>query len=826
LFTKSLKMKTRILFLFLSLLLSCTPKTVKLDSILDYLPRNASVIIKINNLSNFKSELKNSEFFSKTNKTTLFNTIAKKVDGLNFVNSNTTCVLGLYELGKENFEFFFVFDNKPDFFDINKVDDKTIETLTYEDHELKKYTLKGNTLFTFSIDDKIIASSSQMLLENFIRIGKNKEVSGKLKKLFDTTDGTKSASFLINLKNSENLLSANLKKSAAINIDSFTDWISVDFSTNPNKTLFSGITIANDSTNNFINLFKGTVPVTESITSICPINTDAVIAFSFNDYQTFAANQKKYLDKTQQIDTLFNTIEEIGIIHLNKEKAVVLNSYGAASLIESINKFSIGSSSYQATEIISLNNKKFISSTFDPLIKNFESNFYTILGDIFVFASKKETLQSIIANFKSGTTFNKTEVYTAAKSALANESSLLFISTQKGIQNFLELDFSTQLFNDFKKIDFKDHAFAAQIVADSDFYHINLLASKTKKEAITNSVGPLFTLELDTDLATKPQFVKNHRTNRQEVVVQDKDNFLYLISSDGKVLWKKQLDGKIQGKIHQVDIYKNGRLQLAFCTNNQFLILDRNGEEVTPFNKAYEGGNLNALAVFDYDNNKNYRFLVTQGRKVFMYNSKGEIVDGFTYKEAEKPIITAPKHFRINKKDYLLFKLEDNTLKIIHRAGEDRIKVSNKIDFSDNDIFLYKNKFALTDKKGIFYQIDTKGKLVTTNFNLNQDHGMYATSKTLVLMNDNVLSIKGKKVPLELGVYTTPKIFYIYDKIYVSVTDIQNQKIYLYDSQAKPIANFPVYGNSIIDMVDMDGDKKLELVAKDQENSIIVYKMN
>ena len=359
-----------------------------------------------------------------------------------------------------------------------------------------------------------------------------------------------------------------------------------------------------------------------------------------------------------------------------------------------------------------------------------------------------------------------------------------------------------------------------------DFYHLNVLASKTKKELKTNSVGPLFTLELDTDLVSDPQFVKNHRTNKQEIVIQDKDNFLYLISSDGKILWKKQLDGRIQGKIKQVDIYKNGRLQLAFCTNNQFLILDRNGENVKPFNKTFKGGNLNPLAVFDYENNRNYRFVITQGRKVFMYNSKGDNVDGFTYKEAESPIISAPEHFQVNKKDYLLFKLEDNTLKIKHRAGQDRITVSNKINFSDNGIFLYKNKFSLTDKKGIFYQIDTKGKLITTNFNLNQNHGMFATSKTLVLMNDNTLSIKGKKVELELGVYTKPKIFYIQDKIYVAVTDIQNQKIYLYDSQAKPISNFPVYGSSVVDIVDMDGDKKLEIVSKDQENSIIVYKMN
>ncbi|UWX54370.1 hypothetical protein NYZ99_15705 [Maribacter litopenaei] len=92
-------------------------------------------------------------------------------------------------------------------------------------------------------------------------------------------------------------------------------------------------------------------------------------------------------------------------------------------------------------------------------------------------------------------------------------------------------------------------------------------------------------------------------------------------------------------------------------------------------------------------------------------------------------------------------------------------------------------------------------------------------------MNDNVLSIRGKEVTLDLGVYTKPSIFYLNDKIYVSVTDIQNLKTYLFDSQAEPIIGFPVFGASVIDMTDMDNDNRPELVIKDQENSIVVYKI-
>ena len=136
------------------------------------------------------------------------------------------------------------------------------------------------------------------------------------------------------------------------------------------------------------------------------------------------------------------------------------------------------------------------------------------------------------------------------------------------------------------------------------------------------------------------------------------------------MLWKKQLESAIQGKIQQVDIYKNGKLQLAFTTNNKLLILDRNGKEVAPFTIKHEGGNLNPLAVFDYDGKKDYRFLVTQGPKVFMYNNKGKIVSGFKYKKAESDILGAPQHFRINKKDYLCFKLANGQLKLLNRVGK------------------------------------------------------------------------------------------------------------------------------------------------------------
>ena len=813
-------------FLLLFLILSCNDNKTKSETVLDYFPSDMAAVLRINDMARFKSEFKNNDFLATSGKLPLFSSMSSLLDGMEFMKPESNCVAAFFEVGKNKFEFVLITDAETDFFDLDKAVQKTAETMSYENQEIKKYELEGSQFFSTLLNDKLVIASSQLLLENLLRIKNSNPVPIGLQQLYETADTKKSASLFLNLDAGKSFVAPDLKEQEQAGISNFSDWVSLDFNTDQDHLGLNGVTVPIDSTKSVVALFENTAPLVVKTPMIAPINSQAILTYTFDDYESFARNQIGYLDKVQEIDTVFTTLEEIGLVFLNGKKVVVLNSYGTSNISQFLDSKRSGAMEYQGSEIVSIDDALLISKTFDPLVTNFESNFYAILENNFVFCSDRETLQTIISNYKNNATFDKSMVFTNAMKSLANESNILFISGGDGIEYFLENEFLPNSFSHLKAENLREYSFAAQVVADKSFYHTNATISKIEKTNSNNTVSPLFTLELDADLAIDPQFVTNHRTNKQEIVVQDKDNNLYLISTEGKVLWKKPLEGKIQGKISQVDIYKNGRLQLAFCTNDKFLVLDRNGKVVEPFNKDFEGGNLNELAVFDYEGKRNYRFVVTQGEKVFMYNSKGQIVDGFTYTNTGSPIIKAPKHFRMGQRDYLVFQLENNELKIRHRAGQERIKVSEKIDFSNNEVFLYKNRFSVTNKKGVLHQIDPSGKMTKADFNLNQDHGMYATSKTLALMNDNVLSIKGKKMELDLGVYTPPKIFYIYDKIYVAVTDIQSRQIYLFDSQAKSISNFPVFGNSMIDLADIDNDRKLELVAKDQENSIIVYKLN
>ena len=97
---------------------------------------------------------------------------------------------------------------------------------------------------------------------------------------------------------------------------------------------------------------------------------------------------------------------------------------------------------------------------------------------------------------------------------------------------------------------------------------------------------------------------------------------------DGKIIWSKKLNGSINSDIFQVDTYKNNKLQFLFSTSKELILLDINGDIVKKI-KCNSKNYFKNLSVFDYDKNKNYRYVIQDANNLKMYNSSFEIVKGF-----------------------------------------------------------------------------------------------------------------------------------------------------------------------------------------------------
>ncbi|MEM6299675.1 MAG: hypothetical protein AAF740_13380, partial [Bacteroidota bacterium] len=179
--------------------------------------------------------------------------------------------------------------------------------------------------------------------------------------------------------------------------------------------------------------------------------------------------------------------------------------------------------------------------------------------------------------------------------------------------------------------------------------------------------------EFGANLVTKPHLVTNHIDRGREILVQDAQNQLALISRDGKILWRKNLAGRlVENSIQQIDFYNNGKLQYALATDREIFVLDRLGRALPNFPvKLPERAQIQSLTVIDYDNSKDYRFLAAdQNGRLYLYDKEGKGLDGWNPKTLSPRLASAAVHRRIGSKDCFLAIQRDGTANLIKRNAK------------------------------------------------------------------------------------------------------------------------------------------------------------
>ncbi|WP_204347034.1 ribonuclease HII [Psychroserpens algicola] len=783
---------------------------------LSLVPDQSEIIIKINSAEGLENGLKNNALIKAI-------TSYKQVEGINdlilpvhHINKDYSLIT-LSKDKNDSLAICFIVPLSQKKLQLDSISGLKIDTIYNNRNGISKLYYKGNPFFSRIIDSTFFVSNTLKFTQNATA---NKAMTSGLELLEDISNTDKMVSIYVN--HTRKQFNPVIFKDSTLNRTQFSNYTILDSDISQNAIYINGVTKAIDSTKSLINVFKNTIPQENKIASIVPSNTESFKSLTFNDFEIFRQNliRHRFQDSTTTQHNTFQNTVEIGQASVDNHNIFLLRSIDPESMLNSFDTQTV-EDEFRSINIYTLKEIDVQNlSEFTPFMSNITATNFIQINDFFVFSDNSNILKHFITNYQNKTTLTSTEDYQDLQLELSDEASLLLFGNSDELNALLNLNFT-----DDKNLNISDFKTSViQYVYDTDFAHINAIFKTSKGRKTKHSVAEEFNISIDANLATSPQFVKNHTTNQMDIAVQDINNNLYLISNKGKVFWKKQIDGKILGKIEQIDTYKNGRLQLVFNSSKRLYVLDRNGKDVNNFPLTFNDDITQPVSVFDYDKKKNYRLMVTQGKSVLMYDKNGKIVKGFTYTSAPNTITSQPKHFRINRKDFIVFS-SGNQLEILDRVGKTRVKVKENISFSNNNIYLYNNKFTTSNTNGELLEVNQSGRIDHKNLNVNSDHKLATTSKTLVVLNDNKLTIKSKTIELDFGDYTAPKIFYINDKIYVTVTDLQSKKGYLFDSQAKPIANFPVYANSELELSNIDKDNALEVVTKGDDNSVIVYEI-
>lgn len=794
----------------------CESDKAKSSNPLSLVPDDTEILIKINAAEGLESGLKNNALIKAFQKYPQIKNFTNLLAPLHHINKDGN-LIALSKGADNDLKMCLIVPFHNQQTNNDALPEFKIDSTFSNTYGVKRFTYKDSTFYSALIDSTLFISNQMELAQT--AFGDN-TLDEDLNAIYSTSDSEKMVSVLINHK--KGYFKPLIFEDSILNHQKFSNYTMVDSDISQNAILISGITKATDSSESLINIFKNTIPQENRMATLLPPDTDYFKSMTFHDYSLFRQNMiaHQFQDSISADSYKFQNIVEFGQASINDKQGIFLRSIDPTATFEAIEEAMSIADDYRNVTIYQIDDTLTQLSSFSPLLSDVNASYGIAIDDFLVFANDLSFLESIISSYQNNSVLAKTDAYENLKLNLSDEASLLIFRNARTLNNSLNTNFTNDL-----KLDMSDfRSSAIQYIFDTDFAHVNAVFKTHKRKSAHNTVSEELNITLDADLITRPQLVRNHTNSQMDIAVQDINNNLYLISNKGKVFWKKQLDGKIMGDIKQIDTYKNGRLQLVFNTTKRLYVLDRNGNDVKPFPLKFNDDITQPVSVFDYDNKKNYRLLITQGKSVLMYDKQGKIVNGFTYKTAQNDISSQPKHFRIGRKDFITF-THGNKIEILNRVGKTRVNVKENISFSNNNIYLYNNKFTTSSTNGELIEINQSGKVNHKNLNANSEHKIATTSRTLVVLNDNKLTIKSKTITLDFGDYTAPKIFYINDKIYVTVTDLQSKKGYLFDSQAKSIANFPVYANSQLELGNIDKDSALEVITKGDNDAIIVYEI-
>jgi len=758
---------------------SCDYTQKSTRSIEDLVPKNASVVLSINSLEGFQSAINNNALISKTG---VFKSLKKALIPLDSLKSLSPLLVCVNKEVKS-------------------------QVFTFITHQRNLSSTDTLLMPYITLDSILVASTSAAILES-VKMQSTSEYS-KLSKLQQTSN-----TFSVYCKTFPELKSIPILNSQSVYFG---------FNITPESIAMNGTILDQKSQNKWFTLFKTLEPQPQSLQTIIPAESTRVNSFNYTDFEQLTQNidSAGFVSKASTLaKAFFSTTKEIGSFETSEGTGIALKSIDINATYEALSSFQNELSSFRSVPLFEFTELSLFTDAFGPLLSSISPIKFIILEDYLVFSDSEKVLQLVISNYLNKNTLETFDAYETIQSALSDEASFQTYFDTPSLGTVLNELFDSTL----KEKDLSAYKLSAlQLVKDDHIVHVNSILQKSKSKQSKTQISEAFSLTLSNAILMDPVFVTNHRTKKKDILVQDMDHNLYLISNKGVILWKKKLKGPVLGTVEQVDLYRNGRLQLAFATPNRLYIIDRNGKNVERFPLKFKDEITQPLAIFDYDKQRNYRFLITQNKNLLMYDSKGKSVKGFKYKAAQ-PIGSQPKHFRVRGKDYIVFSA-GNELKLLDRRGTIRVKVKEPIDFSGEAIYFYNSLFTTTNTKGDLIQVNSKGNVSRQTLGLDAKHDITSSSKTLVTRSENKLSIKSNSVELEYGSYSPPSLFYLRDKIYISITDLQAQKIWLFDSQAKPFASVPVFGTSAIDLANADADAPLEFVTKGDSNSLIMYQL-
>ena len=825
------------------------------------IPINASIIIEIENWNSSLKKLENTILWKSISSSENWLEIKKKID-------STSVKFKAYDKLKhfiENKKLYLSFHySTNDFYiflstECNAEELKLIEMngdligsfKTREYDGVKIYELENNWNLCHH-KDILFMSSSSLLTEDGIR-QLNNEISlldnTEFKKVQTTKSTFAGAHIYINYSSLSKLLSQNTKLSKSNEkwISRWANWAELDLESSENNLTLSGFTLVEDSSSNYLTSLFDQLEQKIEVSKVAPRNTYKITALGIEDYNLFYSNYKDFLAKHNNLyehnKALFDIKSKYNLDIEKYFNGIVLNEMGTISTFSTSGKsddFIFIKSKKESEELLSHINPKTDNESFEENYRGFKiskfeindviaklyghlfssvkENYFSYIGGYLIFANSTSSLKAFINNFISKKVLDNNASFINFKDQIGSRCNFLYY-TNPSIGNWDE-----SLKNKWKPFVLKENwmnvsGFVYQLSSKNELFYNNIVLqydADSDKETQLDWI-----VNIEKNISISPQIVYNHHTKKNNIIIQDDDKKVYLISSKGKILWKKQLGGIILDKVNQLDFYKNGKLQYIFNTEDSLYIIDRLGRNVENFPMKLNAKAKRGHSLFDYDKNRKYRILIpSENGMVYNYSKEGKAVKGWKFEKMNMPISHQIQYVNIKGKDYIYVVDSEGNTNVVGRNGKKRADIekipvnsSYYIDKKVGSIYTSDNSgnIWLTTLKGSQTKIKTS-ELESFSFyasNINNDDLM-----DLFISDDSGVkcyNLESEILDFNVQNESDPKVFKFNNQSIIGFSS--EGSCYLFDSRGKSFSGSPLFGGGDFECVDLDKDNKLNLIV-------------
>jgi hypothetical protein len=722
--------------------------------------------------------------------------------------------------------------------------------------------LNGSTIHQVKINTSVITwvddaayraiSLSSLLIEDVIRTLQTTELSS-------FKDRSTRSIAVPSVKNDAGDLHVQLKE--------FASWLSI-FSNQTKNSLFSigtaslldikvdgnamvlnGFTsIDSADDNTLLSLFKEQTPVPFELKKYISNNALYVVEYGVSDgaaYGKRMATQrgKNHIDSMASalhisataIDKMYADInQELAIMKLERSS----HKWSSVFLIDTKGTDAIWSTLHSAAEATagdSLFRETFseyeiqkisaqgVVSLFFPLVHNPSEIYFTQVGKTIMLAAEINVLKELLTDIDEENTWGKSIDKNRFLESTLLESNVSFFVSPSKVESLLseEMNAEWQTFLATNKKLWRTIGLSAfQLSHLNENFYTNIYITFQRDQQQTRTPSKQEVLITIPQKITSSVFsVKNHNDKTTETLFQDSTHNLYLVGSDGKILWEKKINDPLTGSAHQIDYFINGKLQYLVATEKEIHLIDRLGNVVPNFPIALSFA-AHQLTVVDYDHSRKYRFMLTNKKGLmYMTDKEGNLLEGWKGLPSGGELLLAPEHYRIAAKDYIAVVQKSGMFALYSRRGEllngFPVDLKGRVRseaFMVNETKLEKAHFVFLLQEGYRVKIGLDGKEMSretlikpttdTQYKLVRapDLKSYCivrqNTKQLVILNDELQEIVTNgfvglnKVGVQYVDFGSGNIFY-------AVHDQDQSLVYVYDKNGLPLNTQPIDCESI-----------------------------